>query len=155
MKKWLVRIIVGLLLIFVVLVSAVFLFDEIDKAVIEKHVRNENLKTVKADWQGVPVDEKGRFVNAEFPFLPKTIDLLRWRLGGNPQSEEKQSDTERLKVSDPADFLKSEKDGILWLGHASFFIRLNGVSILIDPVFGNPSFIRKFVDVPSPVGKMR
>ncbi len=155
MKKWLVRIIVGLLLVFVVLIAMVFLFDEIDKAVIEKHIRNENLKTVKADWQGVPVDEKGRFVNAEFPFLPKTIDLLRWRLGGNPQKEEKQNDTERLQVLDPTDFFKSEKDGILWLGHASFFIRLNGVSILIDPVFGDPTFIRKYVDVASPVGKLR
>lgn len=154
MKKWLVRIIGGLLLIFVVFVAAVFLFDEIDKAVIEKRIRNENLKTVKADWQGVPVDEKGRFVNAEFPFLPKTINLLKWRLGTNPQQEEKQNDTERLKVLDPTVFLNGEKDGILWLGHASFFIRLNGKTIVLDPVFGNPSFIRKFVEVPNPVEKM-
>ncbi len=155
MKKWFIRIIVGLLSIFVVLVSAVFLFDEIDKAVIEKHVKNENLKTVKADWQGVPVDEKGRFVNAEFPFLPKTIDLLRWRLSGNPQKEEKQNDTARLQVLDPTDFLNSNKDGILWLGHASIYIRLKGKTILIDPVFGEPSFIRKLVEVPNPVAKLK
>lgn len=155
MKKWLVKIIGGLLLIFVVLISAVFLFDEIDKAVIEKHVKNESLQTVKTDWQGTPVDEKGRFVNAELPFLPKTIDLLKWQLSGNPQKEAKQNDTARLEVKDPSEFLNGERDGILWLGHASFFIRLNGAGILIDPVFGNPSFIKKFVEVPNPVEKMR
>ncbi|MDQ3181910.1 MAG: MBL fold metallo-hydrolase [Acidobacteriota bacterium] len=155
MKKWLIRIIGGLLLVFVVLVSATFLFDEIDKATIEKHVKNENLKTVKADWQGVPVDEKGRFVNHEFPFLPKTIDLLKWQLGEKPLKEAKQKDTARLEVKDPSEFLNGEQDGILWLGHASIFIRLNNKIILIDPVFGTPSFVKRFVEVPNPIEKIR
>ena len=155
MKKWLIRIIVGLLLIFVVFISAVFLFDEIDKAVIERRVKNDNLKTVKADWQGVPVDEKGRFVNHEFPFLPKTIELLKWQLGAKPLKEAKQNDTARLEVKNPDEFLNGEKDGILWLGHASFFIRLNGKTIVLDPVFGKASLIKKYVEIPNPVEKMR
>src|SRR5687768_1161872 len=124
MKKWLIRIIIGFLLAVVVLITSAFVLEKIDKAVVVKHVQNENLKTVKPDWQGVPVDEKGRFVNAEFPFLPKTTDLLRWRLGSNPQKEEKQNDRERSKISDPTEFLNGNQNGILWLGHASFFIRL-------------------------------
>ncbi|MET0753428.1 MAG: MBL fold metallo-hydrolase, partial [Pyrinomonadaceae bacterium] len=125
------------------------------KAVIEKYVKNENLPTIKAGWQGVPVDRKGRFVNHEHPFLPKMLDLLKWRLSGNPQEEEKKNDKERLAVLDPKDFLSSEKDGILWLGHASFFIRINGKSILLDPVFGKPPFVKTFVDVPSPLEKIK
>ena len=62
---------------------------------------------------------------------------------------------ERLEVRDPTEFLRGETDGILWLGHASFFVRLNGKNILLDPVFGKPSFINTLVDVPSPIDKLQ
>ncbi len=143
------------LLILIGVLAAIILWSENDKAVIEKYVRNENLPTVKADWRGTPVDQKGRFVNHEFPFLPSTVDLLKWQLGTKPQKLEKQNDTGRLEVRDPTEFLRGETDGILWLGHASFFVRLNGVNILLDPVFGKPSLVNTFVDVPSPIDKLQ
>ena len=155
MKKWLIRIVVGLLLTIVVVLTSAFVLEKIDKVVVVKYVRNENLRTVKADWQGTPVDEKGRFVNHEHPFLPKTIDLLKWQLGEKPLKEAKQNDTARLDVLDPTGFLQSERDGILWLGHASVYIRLSGVSVLIDPVFGTPSFVRRFTEVPNPLEKIK
>lgn len=155
MKKWLIRIIVGLLLTIVVILTSVFVLEKIDKSVIVKYASNENLKTVKPDWKGVPVDEKGRFVNHEFPFLPKFTKMLRWTLSRNPQKEEKLNDTARLEIKDPSEFFSSEKDGILWLGHASFFIRLQGKSILLDPVFGEPTFLKMLVNVPSPIEKLK
>ncbi len=154
MKKFFVAIAGVLALIFLALLIAI-LIEENDKSVIEKYVKNENLPTIKTDWKGTPVDEKGRFVNYEFPFLPKVKDLLKWQLSGNLQKEEKQNDQTRLAVLDPTEFLESEKDGILWLGHASFFIRLNGKSILLDPIFGKPPFVKTFVDVPSPLEKIK
>lgn len=141
-------------LILLALFAAV-LVNENDKAVIEKYVRNENLPTIKADWKGTPVDEKGRFVNDEFPFLSRFSDLLKWQLSSNPQKEEKETDKQRLAVLDPTEFLRGEKDGILWLGHASFFIRLNGKSLLLDPIFGKPPMVKTFVDVPSPIDKLK
>ena len=119
-----------------------------------KYVSNENLKTVKAAWKGTPVDEKGRFANHEFPFKHNFIKLLKWQLGRNPQSLEKRFDISRIEVINPTSFLNSEDNGILWLGHASFFIRLNGTNILLDPVFGYPPFLKRFVDVPSPIEKL-
>lgn len=155
MKKWLVRIVVASLLTVFTVLTIAFVLEQIDKAVIVNYVGNENLKTVKPDWRGVPVDEKGRFVNAEFAFLPKTLDLLRWQLSGNPQKEEKANDRGRLEIKDPTAFFDGEADGVLWLGHASFYIRISGKTILIDPVFGDPSFIKKFVEIPNPLEKIK
>jgi len=154
MKKFFIAII-GVLALISLALLIVILANENDKSVIEKYVKNENLPTIKTDWKGTPVDEKGRFVNHEFPFLPKVKDLLRWQLSGNPQKEEKQNDATRLAVLDPTGFLESEKEGILWLGHASFFIRLNGKSILLDPVFGKPPLVKTFVDASSPLEKIK
>jgi L-ascorbate metabolism protein UlaG (beta-lactamase superfamily) len=155
MKKWFIRIAVSLVLIIVLLLTSAFVLEAVDDNSVVKYVENENLKTVRADWKGVPVDEKGRFVNHEFPFLPKASELLKWQTSANPFKQAKRNDTGRLKVLDPAEFLNGSKDGILWLGHASVYIRLGGKAILIDPVFGEPRFIRKFVEVPDPIEKIK
>lgn len=158
MKKRLFKIIkigaIFLLILLTVLLTVIFA-SERDKTLIEKYVRNENLPVVKDDWKGTPVDKKGRFVNVEFPYLPKMLDLLKWQLGSNPQKEAKQNDSWRIEVKDPAEFLNDTRDGILWLGHAGFLIRLNGVNIIIDPAFGKPSFVKTYVDVPSPIDKLK
>lgn len=135
--------------------TVLIISGETDTAVVSGHIRNESLATIKSDWPGTPVDQKGRFVNAEFPFLPSPIDLLRWRLGANRQKEEKAKDPFQLKAVDPTEFLDGERDGILWLGHASVLIRLDGKVILIDPVFGDPAFIDRYFPLPSPLEKIK
>ncbi len=154
MKKFF-KVSVGILAVVLLVLLIIIFMNENDRAVVEGYVRNENLPTFKADWKGTPIDEKGRFVNYEFPFLSRFTDLLKWQLSSNPQKEEKENDRQRLAVLDPAEFLQSGKDGILWLGHASFYIRLNGKSLLLDPIFGKPPFVKTFVDVPSPLDKIK
>jgi len=154
MKKWIFRI--GVVLGLVLLVFAVLLFrSEIDTTVIASYTQKEGLKNVKPGWPGTPVDQKGRFTNYEFPFLIKMRSLLQWKLGVNPQSDEKKNDPYRVVVKNPADFLSGDKDGILWLGHASFYIRLGGKGILIDPVFGDPWLLSREVPVESPIDKIK
>lgn len=155
MKKWIFRIFIGLFLSVFAIISAVFLNEFFDKTDVVKHIKNENLKTIKADWQGTPVDAKGRFVNYEFPFATKAQDILKWQFGKKPFANEKRNDAARLEIKNPKEFLQSEKDGVLWLGHASFFIRAGSVNILIDPVFGNPPLVRTFVEIPSPIEDLR
>ncbi len=154
MKKWFFRFI-GLLAVIFGIIAVLIIIGETDKAVVEKYVKNENLPTVKENWNGTPVDQKERFVNTEFPFLPSTVDLLKWRFGTNPQEEEKKNDTFKLNIQNPDEFLNSETGGILWLGHASVLIRLEGKIILLDPVFGTPSFIDRYFELPSPLEKIR
>ena len=107
---------------------------------------NPKLRTIKPDWQGTPVDRKDRFTNIEFPFTPKTVDVLKWMLSRNPQKEEKKQDDFRLRHSNETSFLSHDKDCIVWLGHASFFLRVNGVDMLIDPVFYKVPFVRRYSD---------
>ena len=157
MKKRLFKIIkiAGFVLIVLLIVlSSVIVWNEFDEAVIKSYANNENLPTIKADWRGTPVDQKGRFVNVEHPFLPSTVDLLKWQFGAKPQKEEKRNDNFKLEIKDPTEFLQSNRNGILWFGHAAFFIRLNGVNILLDPVFGKPSFINPMAEVSSPIEKL-
>jgi L-ascorbate metabolism protein UlaG (beta-lactamase superfamily) len=154
MKKWLKRFGMLGLLLATVLVAGAF-WSARDKQVVTRYTKNEDLPVIKAGWQGNPVDQKDRFINDEHPFLPKMTDLLKWKIGGNKLKEEKENDKERLEVKDPTEFLSAERDGILWLGHASFFIRLNGVSIITDPIFGKPPFVSRLVDAPSPLEKIQ
>lgn len=105
---------------------------------------NPELKTIKAEWPGTPVDRNNRFVNEEFPFVPKLVDVFKWKTSRNPQRKEKKEDTFRLKRVSDTSFLTHYQDCIVWLGHATFFIRLSGVNMLIDPVFFDLFFVKRY-----------
>lgn len=108
------------------------------------YLKNPGLRTIKSDWVGTPVDDQNRFQNIEFPFLPKTSDVLKWMFTKNDQRQEKKNDTFRLRIENDLTFKSNKKDCIIWLGHASFFIRLNGVNMLIDPVFYDIRFVKRY-----------
>lgn len=112
------------------------------------NVSNPDLRTIKQDWQGNPLDKNGRFVNHEYPFWPHTSDILKWMLEPKPQKEAKKQDTYQPDAVGSADFLTGAEDCIVWLGHASFFIRLSGVTFLTDPVFYGIPFVKRIAPFP-------
>lgn len=116
-----------------------------------KRVKNPELPTVKPGFAGNKVDQRGRFVDEHDPYLPSLIQVLKWKLGGNPLKEAKQNDPWKVDVLDPLEFFVSDDDGIMWLGHASFYVRIGGVALITDPVFGDPPFLSRFVPVPSEI----
>lgn len=154
MRKWLFRSLIVIALIAAIPIGGIIL-NLLDYQTFSHRVRDEQLHTTKADWPGNALDQSNRFMDERNPFLPNTLDLIKWRFGARPFAEEKKNDPWRVEVKDPSAFLASDNDGIMWLGHATFYIRLKGVAILTDPVFGEPAVLRRVVAVPSPLEKIR
>ena len=110
-----------------------------------KYISNPLLKTIKPGWTGTPLDRQNRFINLVHPFRSRIAEVLKWKFSRNPQKNQRALDTFRpARIEDEA-FLKHNKDCIVWLGHASFFIRLQGINMLIDPVFFDVPFIKRYI----------
>ncbi|WP_051315317.1 MBL fold metallo-hydrolase [Algoriphagus terrigena] len=90
---------------------------------------------IPADWKGTPQLTDGRFQNLHHPFESSVAAVLKWKLGTNPQEAEKKADKRRLQVENLGEFKPNGKDELIWLGHSSYLIYLDGVTILTDPVW--------------------
>ena len=121
------------------------------------YTSNPDLPTLQLpfEWKGTPINEQGRFTNHEFKFVDSLREVLKWQTTINPQKAEKKSDQWRLEVIDNQHFIDSKEDCIVWLGHASFFIRLAGISLLIDPILFNISLLKRQSALPINVDKLR
>jgi L-ascorbate metabolism protein UlaG (beta-lactamase superfamily) len=120
------------------------------------YIRNEQLETVLPGWKGNPLDADGRFVNAHQPFKASFSKVLRWQLTRNPQKAEKVGESWKLRVRTDGDFLNEKEKMLAWLGHATFLIRLEGVTLLTDPVFFRASpLVRRLCELPVPVSQLQ
>ncbi|PRY85136.1 L-ascorbate metabolism protein UlaG (beta-lactamase superfamily) [Mongoliibacter ruber] len=120
------------------------------------YISNPNLETISAppEWKGTPIDEKERFVNLYHPFESSFADLLKWQTSKNPYKEEKESENRTLIVDfDPEDLL-GEEDYMLWLGHATYLLRLSGQVILIDPILIDNTFLKRDSKLPFPIEEL-
>jgi L-ascorbate metabolism protein UlaG (beta-lactamase superfamily) len=115
---------------------------------ITRYTSNTTLKTVMPDWKGTPLDQDGLFINVEFPTVIDYKAIIKFMLQRNPQRETKKQDTWRIPVLRDDAWLHSSRDMIVWFGHASFFIQLSGVRILIDPVFGKLPVGKRYSELP-------
>jgi L-ascorbate metabolism protein UlaG (beta-lactamase superfamily) len=109
------------------------------------YTSNPELPTIldAREWPGTPLDQKGLFVNEEFVFWPRFADMLKWQTETNPYRGIKKTDTRRLPVVTHASLTAIPDNSLLWLGHASFLLNVNGVRLLIDPVLQAPSSLMK------------
>ena len=117
------------------------------------YLRNEQLLTVKPHYPGNLVIN-GQFANGEVLYTPQFSDVLKWRFSPNPQKAEKQHDTFQVPVKADASIFSSKEDMIVWLGHATFLIRLAGQTFLTDPVFYDLPLIKRKVPFPIPPAQL-
>lgn len=110
---------------------------------------NKHLETnYPAEWKGTPLDRKGNFMNHEFPFEFRFYDVVKWKVGHNPQKSEKRNDKWMPETQTETGFLQSNEDMIVWLGHATFFVRINGIELITDPAFFDLPFAHRHASIP-------
>jgi L-ascorbate metabolism protein UlaG (beta-lactamase superfamily) len=66
--------------------------------------------------------------------------FLKWKLHPNPFSSEKKHPPEIKRIKPKVSHIFSKGDSLTYLGHATYWIRLQGVNILTDPVFNEIGF---------------
>jgi hypothetical protein len=120
-----------------------------------QYLKNDKLDIILDGWQGNPHNGK-RFFDPHKAFSPSFAKFWKWQTGPKPKAKEKKADTWRLGTVKDKKFLKTKDNCIVWLGHASFYIRLNGVQIITDPVFYNLSgIVRRHSDMPCEVSDFK
>lgn len=101
-----------------------------------------------AGWTGNRINSRNQFLNPDTIQMPKLKDILKWKLNKNPQEQEKKDDTSTIEVVNDTSFLNSGKDVMVWLGHSTFFFRINNISFITDPVFYDIPFVKRHHNVP-------
>ncbi|RNI22430.1 MBL fold metallo-hydrolase [Rufibacter latericius] len=113
----------------------------------DEFLLNPNLPIIRPNWAGNPV-QNGRFLNQFKQGNQSMLLALRWKLTRNTQRQEKKEDAWLPTVEDPRPFLQGKGEGMVWLGHATFFIRLGGITFLTDPLFYGVSLLKRKVPFP-------
>ncbi|MCC3158342.1 MBL fold metallo-hydrolase [Hymenobacter sp. 15J16-1T3B] len=110
-----------------------------------RRVRNEQLPTIRPNYPGNLMVGR-EFANAnEQLYEPAFSTVFRWKvLSKNPQAEAKKQDTWAPAVQPCAEVLRQPPEGtLIWLGHASFWLRWGGRTFLFDPVLFDLPLIKR------------
>ena len=105
-------------------------------------VENPYLETISKLPSGLKKDKRKRFTHKTLAYFPSAKVFFEWKWGKKEKKKIKKKDSYTLPYSSPETFFNSKQDGIVWLWHASFYIRLNGANIITDPVFYKLPFIK-------------
>lgn len=120
-----------------------------------KYVYNSSLPFVKRNFNGNRISDE-RFTNYPYPDPGPTLkDVLKWKMSTNPQKKEKKQDAFKLIPQFLPQIPLQPDRYIIWLGHASFLIKLGDVLILTDPVVGKLPFTRRKVALPIAVDELK
>jgi L-ascorbate metabolism protein UlaG (beta-lactamase superfamily) len=118
-----------------IIVVGLINFNSMQKNGSIKQIYNPDLPIVKNGWKGnIIIDEK--FQNDIIPRNFPLINIFKWQFSSNPQQKEKRNDTFQLQVQN-FNSCTMQDNSIVWLGHASFLMNINGIRLIIDPCFFN------------------
>ncbi|MBX7152399.1 MBL fold metallo-hydrolase [bacterium] len=119
------------------------------------YLRNEELPVIKTSYPGnILID--GRFVNEDRSYVNNSFGkIFNWMISANPQKKEKEADTFKLKTIKLPPLNTIDRDCIIWLGHASFLIRIDGKWLLTDPCLTHPPTQERLAELPVPIEKIQ
>lgn len=93
-----------------------------------------------------PHEKDGVFFNPWMPMEKKSIGtLLRWRLAPSQEYTEAEKNFLPPVIPDAVARIRAagDKDFIFWVGHGTFFMRINGRYWLTDPMFSDRALLPK------------
>ena len=89
--------------------------------------------------------KRGRFTGKYDTSSAVTFwDVMRWKLSFSVRKKPSKTSVFPSKREN----LHLQEDYVCWLSHASFLLQLGGKRVLIDPVFGNIPFYRRYTPFP-------
>lgn len=111
-------------------------------------LNNPELKTIKPNYKGNPYSKK-QFSGPYTSSVGKSfLPILKWKFSKNPKGDLKKTDTRRLTVIKQKALPTTEQNYLMWLGHASFVLQLNGKTILMDPCLSTSPFYKRYIQPP-------
>jgi len=108
---------------------------------------NPNLPFILPQCKG-NLTLNGRFVNSQHE---EALDFDKYKqmlFYTNPQKKEKSKDTFKPTIIDNTDVFHQKHNTIVWLGHSSFYIRIDGTTFLTDPCLRSLPFFPRNVKLP-------
>ncbi len=124
----------------------IFTFLMTNKTDNISYISNPELSIIKKGWKGnILINNK--FFNDLIPVKSPVKDVLKWKLSRNSQKEAKAQDEFQLPLI-PLQKIDKSVNQLIWLGHASFLIIVNGVTLLTDPCFYDIPSIKRLVKMP-------
>ena len=111
------------------------------------HKLNPNLVCVHPAYIGNKY-HKRKFSNDLERNHPNTWKFIKHGLSLNPKRKEKKEDLWKVNIIKQNNFFDKQREILIWLGHSSFFICLNGINLLIDPIFFDLPFYPRKIENP-------
>jgi len=118
------------------------------------YIKNEKLPVILKDFTG-NIFRDGTFIDPDHSMDISFFRVLRWRFSTNPQAEEKKNDPFKLNVVPSSGIFDMKEDMIVWLGHASFLLRIDGKTFLIDPVLDDLPLNKRLCGLPVQIGDVK
>jgi L-ascorbate metabolism protein UlaG (beta-lactamase superfamily) len=98
-------------------------------------------------WKGMAVDRKNRFMNTHHPYYQDYLAILRWMPGHLVNSWRNRNYRFPVQPLHPEQL--PQGNFLVWLGHASFYLCINGRRLLIDPQFYRAAVYKRHSDNPA------
>jgi L-ascorbate metabolism protein UlaG (beta-lactamase superfamily) len=112
---------------------------------------NPALPFVKQNWTGNVIDKRNQYINLDGASERTLKEVYKWQRQKNELKPLKRNQQAGVDVVKTNDFIKGRSNAITWLGHASFFITLDGKQIVTDPVFDKVGPLKRYTALPCAV----